>query len=97
MPTKNIGHLADSTKFEKSTINKIYSGLMGWCFEKPNAHIRAVAWVKTPLADKTIKYKQRRLIVKYYVAFVICTINRSCYSIDTLNASYTKTDFAQAQ
>jgi len=45
MPTKNIGHLADSTKFEKSTINKIYSGLMGWCFEKPNAHIRAVACV----------------------------------------------------
>ena len=43
MPTKNIGHLADSTKFEKSTINKIYSGLMGWCFEMPNAHIRAVA------------------------------------------------------
>jgi hypothetical protein len=35
--TINIGHLADSAKFEMSTINKIYSGLTGWSFEMPNA------------------------------------------------------------
>jgi hypothetical protein len=35
--TINIGHLADSAKFEMSTINKIYSGLTSWSFEMPNA------------------------------------------------------------
>ncbi len=35
--TINIGHLADSAKFELSTNNKIYRGLTGWCFEVPNA------------------------------------------------------------
>ena len=35
--TINIGHLADSSKFEMSTINKIYSGLIGWSIEMPNA------------------------------------------------------------
>jgi len=35
--TINIGHLADSAKFEMSTINIIYSGLIGWSFEMPNA------------------------------------------------------------
>lgn len=35
--TINIGHLADSIKFEMSTINKTYSGLISWSFEMPNA------------------------------------------------------------
>jgi hypothetical protein len=35
--TINIGHLADSAKFDMSTINKIYSGLILWSFEMPNA------------------------------------------------------------
>jgi len=35
--TINIGHLADSCKFEMSTIIKIYSGLKGWSLEMPNA------------------------------------------------------------
>ncbi len=35
--TINIGHLADSAKFEMSTINKIYSVLKQWSFEMPNA------------------------------------------------------------
>ena len=36
-PTKNIGHLADSAKFEYGTFNKIYSGLILLSFEMPNA------------------------------------------------------------
>jgi hypothetical protein len=35
--TINIGHLADSAKFEHGTFNKIYSDLTGWSFEMPNA------------------------------------------------------------
>ncbi|SMO92910.1 hypothetical protein SAMN06265379_11713 [Saccharicrinis carchari] len=35
--TINIGHLADNGIFEMSTINKIYSGLIVWSFEMPNA------------------------------------------------------------
>jgi hypothetical protein len=35
--TMYIGHLADSAKFEVSTIIKIYNGLIGWSFEMPNA------------------------------------------------------------
>ena len=35
--TINIGHLADSGKFEMSTFNKKYSGLIVGSFEMPNA------------------------------------------------------------
>lgn len=35
--TINIGHLADIAKFEMSTINKNNCGMIGWCFELPNA------------------------------------------------------------
>lgn len=35
--TINIGHLADSGKLEMSTCNKIYSGLIVWSLEMPNA------------------------------------------------------------
>jgi hypothetical protein len=35
--TINIGHLADSANLKMSTFNKIYSGLIRWRFEMPNA------------------------------------------------------------
>jgi len=35
--TINIGHLADSAKFDVSTIKKTYSDLIRWSFEMPNA------------------------------------------------------------
>ena len=35
--TKNTGHLAESANFKVYTFNKIYSGLIGWCFKMPNA------------------------------------------------------------
>ena len=47
--TINIGHLADSAKFEMSTFNKTYSGLTGYCFEKPNA----------PYSERYGTYKQK--------------------------------------
>jgi len=35
--TINIGHLVGSGKLKMSIINKIYSGLIVWNFEIPNA------------------------------------------------------------